>query len=66
MVALTQQKFLKLGLERELAGEVRKLNDLTTQNAIANVQKLKKEYQDLILEINAAIAAQNQLASSSA
>lgn len=62
MVALTQQKFLKLGLEKELAAEVQELSDITTQNAIKNVSKLKKEYQDLIAEINAAIEAQRSLA----
>ncbi len=61
LIALTQQKEKKFALEQELQNDTQKLNELTTQKAIANVQKLKKEYQDLIAEINTAIAAQNQL-----
>lgn len=61
LIALTQQKNKKFDLEKQLAEETIKLQDAVNQNAIANVQKLKKEYQDLIAEINAAILAQSQL-----
>lgn len=64
LIAVTRQKQQKAALEQELAREIQQLNEDTTNKAIANVQKLKKEYQDLIAEIQKVIVAQQQLEAS--
>lgn len=61
LITITENRNKRLALEKEIADETQKLSDLTTQKQISNVQKLKKEYQDLISEIKNAISAQQSL-----
>ena len=64
LLVITDQKNKRITLEQDIATETQRLSDLTSQKAILNVQKLKKEYQDLIGEIKTAISVQQSLEAS--